>query len=79
MAGPESRKVLCLTIFGYRKPGMSQPDYENYMTTKHAPLVRDLMAQYGILSYTQVLHVLVPFQGKVSRVARRTARTQRAS
>ena len=50
-----TRKVLCLTICGYKKPSMSQEDYRTYMTNKHAPLVQGIMARYGMLSYTQVI------------------------
>ena len=50
----ETRKVLCLTICGYKKKGMSQEDYREYMTNHHAPLIQGLMARYGLLSYSQV-------------------------
>ena len=50
-----NNKLLCLTICGYKKPSMSQADYRAYMTDKHAPLVQEIMARYGMLSYTQVI------------------------
>jgi hypothetical protein len=34
---------------------MSEEDYHKYMSEVHAPLVRDLMAQYGIVSWEMVI------------------------
>jgi len=46
------RKLLQWTVCAYRKPGMSEEDYHKYMSEKHAPLVKGLMAKYGILKFT---------------------------
>ncbi|KAL4968753.1 EthD domain-containing protein [Aspergillus stella-maris] len=55
-AGPTNPEdqVLCLTILGYKKPGMSEADYRKHMTTVSAPLTTDLMVKYGILRWTQI-------------------------
>nr|UPG58737.1 phomoxanthone H [Diaporthe sp.] len=49
-----SRKCLCLTICGYRKPGMSEVDYRNHMVNVSAPMTKGLMVRYGIQRWTQI-------------------------
>lgn len=49
-----SRKYLCLTICGYRKPGMSEEAYRNHMVNVSAPLTKHLMVKYGVRSWRQV-------------------------
>ena len=44
-----------LSVCAYRKPGMSEEDYHKYMSEVHAPLVKDLMVKYGIVSWEMVL------------------------
>ncbi|RYP41568.1 hypothetical protein DL767_000910 [Monosporascus sp. MG133] len=41
-------QFLCLTICGYRRPGMSEEDYRHHMTKVSAPMTKDLMVKYGI-------------------------------
>ena len=54
--------VLAWTVCAYRKPGMSEEDYHTYMSEIHGPLVKGLMAKYGMLSFAMVrFPVLIPF------------------
>jgi hypothetical protein len=49
-------KLLCLTILGYRKPGMTEEEYRHHMTKISAPMTQDLMVKYGMVRWTQVCH-----------------------
>ncbi|PTB35074.1 uncharacterized protein TrAFT101_006395 [Trichoderma asperellum] len=52
--GSPGTQFLCLTICGYRRPGMSETDYRHHMTQVSAPLTKDLMVKYGVKRWTQI-------------------------
>ena len=47
-------KYLCLTILGYRKPGMSEEAYRRHMNEVSAQMTKDLMVKYGVKRWTVV-------------------------
>ncbi|KAI1410230.1 EthD domain-containing protein [Hypoxylon sp. FL1857] len=52
--GGSDNQFLCLTICGYRRPGMSEEDYRNHMTKVSAPMTKDLMVKYGVKRWTMI-------------------------
>lgn len=58
-SGLTKGKYLCLTICGYRKPGMNEEDYRNHMVNISAPLTKGLMVKYGVKRWTQVSRSIV--------------------
>jgi hypothetical protein len=60
-------RYLCLTILGYKKPGLTDAQYRWHMNRISAPLTKDLMAKCGILRWTQV-HNTERTRGLMGRV-----------
>ena len=53
-AGITDDETLCLTIYSYKKEGLSDDEYREYMIKKHAPLASTMMEKYGITGFTMV-------------------------
>jgi len=53
-SGDPNTQFLCLTICGYRRPGMSEEDYRHHMTQVSAPMTKGLMVKYGVKRWTMV-------------------------
>ncbi|KAF7514181.1 hypothetical protein GJ744_004506 [Endocarpon pusillum] len=52
--GDPHSQFLCLTICGYRRPGMSEEDYRHHMTQVSAPMTKGLMVKYGVKRWTMI-------------------------
>ncbi|KAF4982433.1 hypothetical protein FZEAL_1951 [Fusarium zealandicum] len=46
-----SQRLFSVTIFGYRKPGMDEDAYHNYVSQTHAGHLKDLLVKNKIVSY----------------------------
>lgn len=51
------RKLLCLTMVGYMKAGITEQDLYEFQVKNHAQLVSGLMKKYGVVRYTIVCSV----------------------
>ena len=49
--------MLCLTMCAYRREGMGEEEYRDYMTNIHAPFVKGLMIKHGIDKYSMVREI----------------------
>lgn len=52
-------RVFAVTICAYRKPGMDEREYHDYISKHHAPLFKDLLLRNKIAGYTMVSLQLV--------------------
>ncbi|PGG97985.1 hypothetical protein AJ80_09607 [Polytolypa hystricis UAMH7299] len=52
MATHQTQKLYAITIFGYKKEGMSEADYHDYISKTHAGHLKALLAKNDIVSYT---------------------------
>lgn len=53
----DTNRVFAVMIRGYKKPGMDEEEYHNYMGKTHAPLLKDLLIRNNIVGYTMVSFV----------------------
>ena len=45
----EPKKLLILTTFAYRKPGMDLEEYHKHISEVHVPLSSEIMQKYGVV------------------------------
>jgi hypothetical protein len=60
--------VLVWTVCAYRKPGMSEEDYHTYTSEVHGPLVKEMMAKYGMLSFSMVSSPSAPSASSSTKI-----------
>ena len=53
-ADQEPQRLLCWTVYAYRKPGMDEEEYHRYLSEVHAPLVKNLLVKYGMVQWSMV-------------------------
>lgn len=56
----EPHKLYSITIFGYKKEGMDEAEYHEYVSKNHAGHLKALLAKEDIVSYTMVLMTNTP-------------------
>lgn len=47
-------QLLCLTMLGYKKPGLTEEELCDFQVSKHSQLVSGLMRKYGVIRYSIV-------------------------
>ncbi|KAJ5794556.1 hypothetical protein N7457_001155 [Penicillium paradoxum] len=47
-----TRRLLCLTMLGYKKPGLTEEELCDFQVNKHSQLVSGLMQKYGVVRYS---------------------------
>lgn len=63
----DESKLLCLTITAHRKKEMSYEEFVKYLNGYHGAICADVMAEHGIIEYTQVSKLLGESYCHVSR------------
>ncbi|KAE8149394.1 EthD domain-containing protein [Aspergillus avenaceus] len=50
----QPNRLICITINGYRKPGLSDAELHHYLCEVHAPMAKPFLEKYGILEYNVI-------------------------
>lgn len=58
METANQNRLYALTILGYRKVGMDEQEYHEYVSVRHAPCLKELLNKNGIVDYTIVRTLL---------------------
>ncbi|KAJ5993666.1 hypothetical protein N7451_009390 [Penicillium sp. IBT 35674x] len=47
-----TRQLLCITMLGYKKPGLTEEELCDFQVSQHSQLVSGLMEKYGVVRYS---------------------------
>ena len=56
----QSQRLFAITIFAYKKDGMGEEEYHDYISKVHAGHLKALLAKNDIVSYTMVSAISPP-------------------
>jgi hypothetical protein len=65
---PQKERLFCWTVYAYRKPGISEEEYHEYMSKVYAPVVKDLIVKHGIVSWVMVSRAEYPPKGQTDEM-----------
>ncbi|KAJ0420670.1 hypothetical protein BJY00DRAFT_312835 [Aspergillus carlsbadensis] len=49
---PPSRRLLCLSMLGYKKPGLTEEELCDFQSRQHSKMVSEMMEKYGVVHYS---------------------------
>ena len=61
-----TEKLIRISSFIKRKPGVSKEDFYRYWINVHAPCCKDFMLRHGVIEYVQVIVHTYPSRTKPS-------------
>ncbi|KAJ5785207.1 uncharacterized protein N7503_010419 [Penicillium pulvis] len=47
-----TRQLLCITMLGYKKPGLTEEELCDFQVSQHSQLVSGLMEKHGVVRYS---------------------------